>query len=157
MTAEQPLTVVVAVVGAASRVQAVAHARTSRHVRVVGVASDPASAREQVREQRPDAIVMDPDIGLLGGTPNIGLIREACPSTAIVVRSSDEELAWRVLVGGADAWVGTAADWETIVDTLRLLVRRPTTSGSRAARATSWLGSRRRRGSAPSGDVRGRG
>ena len=157
MTRAQPVTVVVAVVGAGARELIVALAQRSPDVHVVGVASDPDSAREQVRRQRPDAIVMDPDIALLGGSPDIGLIRAACPSTAIVVRSSDEELAWPVVAGGADAWVGTAADWETIVDTLHLLIRRPTSHRSGARRVTSRLGSRRRsRGATPRG-VRGGG
>ena len=74
---------------------------------VIGEAYDGAGAVRMVREQRPEVVVMDINMPLMGGLEAAGIISADSPETAVILTSAedDEEYRRKALEVGALAFI----------------------------------------------------
>jgi two-component system response regulator NreC len=89
---------------------------------VVAEAADASSALRAVAEHRPTILVLDLTMpGTLSGLDAIARVREASPSTRVVVLTmqEDPEFARRALAGGASGYVLKEAADEELIGAVR--------------------------------------
>jgi DNA-binding NarL/FixJ family response regulator len=102
---------------------------------VVGEAGDGVRAVEEVKRNRPDVVVLDLSMPRMGGLEALPLIREASPSSTVVVFSAFETSDTRELAlqRGAAACIEKDAGPVELVDRLIDLVERERGPGSAQA------------------------
>ena len=88
---------------------------------VVGSAADGREALRQVKDLKPDAVVMDISMPELNGIEATELILKRAPQVKIVILSmySNHERVWRAFQAGARAYVLKKAAAKEVVDALR--------------------------------------
>lgn len=88
---------------------------------VVGEAGDGREALEKVKTLKPDVIILDIAMPELSGLEAVGLIREAAPSTQIVVLSmhGKESFVHQVLSSGALGYVLKASPTGDVIEAVR--------------------------------------
>jgi DNA-binding NarL/FixJ family response regulator len=88
---------------------------------VVGSAADGREALRQVKELKPDAVVMDISMPELNGIEATELILKRAPQVKIVILSmySNHERVWRAFQAGARAYVLKKAAAKEVVDAVR--------------------------------------
>jgi PAS domain S-box-containing protein len=91
---------------------------------VVGQAADGADAVALAKQVRPDVVVMDLSMPVLNGLDATRLVRDALPSTPVVVLTAftGEELERAALAAGATAYVAKDANLEELRATLAAAV-----------------------------------
>jgi DNA-binding NarL/FixJ family response regulator len=94
---------------------------------VVGQAADGADAVALAKQVRPDVVVMDLSMPVLNGLDATRLVRDALPSTPVVVLTAftGEELERAALAAGATAYVAKDANLEELRATLAAAVAAP--------------------------------
>jgi DNA-binding NarL/FixJ family response regulator len=87
---------------------------------VVGEAEDGAHGVEMARETKPDVVVLDLDMPSMGGLEALPLMREASPTSKIVVLSSfrREDYEGQVRDGGATGFLEKGITARRLVDEL---------------------------------------
>jgi DNA-binding NarL/FixJ family response regulator len=90
-------------------------------VEVVGEASDGLEAVELARTRRPEVVLLDVQMPVMGGEEAIGPILEASPSSQVVVLTmhDDARLVRSMIARGARAYVGKNATREELVAAVR--------------------------------------
>jgi len=90
-------------------------------VEVVGEASDGLEAVELARTRRPEVVLLDVQMPVMGGEEAIGGILEASPSSQVVVLTmhDDARLVRSMIARGARAYVGKNATREELVAAVR--------------------------------------
>jgi DNA-binding NarL/FixJ family response regulator len=104
---------------------------------VVGEAGDGRDGIEVVREQRPDAVLLDLSMPVMDGLEALPHIRETVPDARIVIFSGfDAARRDEVLASGADGHLVKGAALREIVDYLKfvLAVPKADASGSSSSR-----------------------
>ena len=83
---------------------------------VVGESGDGADAVALAKQLRPDVVVMDLKMPVLNGLDATRLVRDALPSTPVVVLTAftDDELERAALAAGATAYVAKDANLEEL-------------------------------------------
>jgi DNA-binding NarL/FixJ family response regulator len=83
---------------------------------VVGQAADGADAVALAKQVRPDVVVMDLSMPVLNGLDATRLVRDALPSTPVVVLTAftGDELERAALAAGATAYVAKDANLEEL-------------------------------------------
>jgi DNA-binding NarL/FixJ family response regulator len=94
---------------------------------VVGQAADGADAVALVKLLRPDVVVMDLSMPVLNGLDATRMVRDALPSTPVVVLTAftGDELERAALAAGATASVAKDANLEVLRATLDAAVAAP--------------------------------
>lgn len=87
---------------------------------VVGEAADGASGVEQARRLRPDAVVVDGHMPVMGGWEAAGVIHRTVPRTRIVMFSADDPPRTGE-EGDIDAFVAKLSGADAVVDALSAL------------------------------------
>ena len=77
--------------------------KSHRNIHVVGMASDGVEALKQVKELKPDVVLMDISMPNLNGIEATKKIIESCPNTRVIILSmhNDPERIYRSLKAGA--------------------------------------------------------
>ena len=93
-------------------------------IEVVGEAGDGREAMRQVKELKPDVVVMDIRMPNLNGIEATGQIRRAYPEVRVVVltNAAEEEYVFRLLKAGAEGYVLKNAAAEDLVSAIRAVV-----------------------------------
>lgn len=96
-----------------------------RDLRVVGEAGDGASAVRQVAALRPDVVLMDLRMPVLGGIAATRQIRAAHPDTRVIVLTTfdDDEEVFEALRAGAVGYLLKDASGERLVEAIRATAR----------------------------------
>jgi DNA-binding NarL/FixJ family response regulator len=91
-------------------------------LRVVGEASDPASAMEPIAELDPDVVLLDLGVPMEGGLDAIRRLRSLVPEACVIVLSGlpPDRAAGPALAGGAHRYLEKGVPWEAV----RLAIRR---------------------------------
>ncbi len=91
---------------------------------ICGEASDGEQAVEQVRNLKPDIIVLDMQMPAMSGIAAARKIREVSPATKIVIFSMDdrEEISDMAQQAGADAFVSKTEDPGCLIAAVKRLV-----------------------------------
>jgi DNA-binding NarL/FixJ family response regulator len=90
-----------------------------RHCQIVGEAENGVRTLELVRELRPEIVVLDVDMPLMGGLEALAEIRQIAPQTRVIMYSSDPRAEERCVALGAAAYLAKGADPLLLVDTVR--------------------------------------
>ena len=90
-----------------------------RHCQIVGEAENGVRTLELVRELRPEIVVLDVEMPLMGGLEVLAEIRRIAPATKVIMYSSDPTAEARSLSLGASAYLAKGADPLLLVDTVR--------------------------------------
>lgn len=90
-------------------------------IAVVGEAENGRQAVDVASQLRPDVMLLDISMPVMDGMEALPLIRQASPTTSVVMLSgfSASEIKDRALSEGAVAYVEKGIDFEVIVATLR--------------------------------------
>ncbi|MBI4306956.1 MAG: response regulator transcription factor [Chloroflexi bacterium] len=93
----------------------------TRDLSVVGVAEDGAEAVEMALKTRPDVVVIDLQMGKVGGISATAEIKSKLPETEIIVLTTfdSEELIFGALEAGACAYLLKSAPPEDLVNAIR--------------------------------------
>ncbi len=93
-------------------------------LQVVGEAGDGESAWRGVRDMRPDIVVMDVSMPVLGGAPATEHIRASCPEVKIIAVSAYQDAAHirQMLTAGASGYVLKKAASQELVGAIRTVV-----------------------------------
>jgi DNA-binding NarL/FixJ family response regulator len=91
------------------------------NITVVGEAADGRQAVRQVQALLPDVVVMDIAMPELNGIEATGQIRQACPSTQVVILSmyATKEHILRALRAGANGYLLKESAGQEVVDAIR--------------------------------------
>lgn len=87
---------------------------------VVGDFGDCARARQVAEELQPDIVIMDIDMPLVDGIEGLRTIKEARPSTAIIMHTvfEDDEKLFESLCAGANGYLLKNASYNKLLDAL---------------------------------------
>jgi DNA-binding NarL/FixJ family response regulator len=101
------------------------HVNSQPALQVTGEASTGHEAIRFVLARRPELVIVDPGIGILGGFQLIERLLEARPDLKILVLCSFDEALYaaRVLKAGAMGYVSKQATAEEIIDASRMIIR----------------------------------
>ena len=90
-------------------------------IQIVGEAETAMEGVELANQEKPDVILMDIHLPDLSGIEAAKLIKEQCPSTAIVALTihEDEEYFFKMLEAGASGYVPKRAAPEELLTALR--------------------------------------
>ena len=90
-------------------------------LQVAGEAVDGLEALEKTKEIMPDVVLLDIGMPNLNGLETIGLLKEACPDTQVVILSmhANESYVQQVLKSGAMGYVLKASPSSDILDAIR--------------------------------------
>ena len=93
-------------------------------IEVVGEAGDGQEAVSAARTLRPDVVVMDLKMPVLGGVPATRQIREALPETQVIVLSTydTDDLVFQAIRAGANGYLLKDASSETLSAAIRGVV-----------------------------------
>ncbi|GHF70147.1 DNA-binding NarL/FixJ family response regulator [Amycolatopsis bartoniae] len=116
-----PITLVVADDQATVREALVVMLDLAADVHVVAGAADGEAAVRAVEEHRPDVVLMDLNMPVLGGVGATERIRAAAPGTAVLVLTTfdDDESILAALQAGATGYLTKDADRATILNAVR--------------------------------------
>jgi CheY-like chemotaxis protein len=90
-----------------------------RLCQVVAEAENGQQAVELVEKLRPDLVVLDVTMPVMGGIEALKRIRELSPETKVIVYSSSPEARSEALAGGAFRYLDKGADPQRLVDAVR--------------------------------------
>ncbi|WP_042381891.1 response regulator [Streptacidiphilus melanogenes] len=90
-------------------------------IEVVGSARDGAEAVTLTEQLRPDVVLMDLDMPVLGGVAATALVREKAPGTAVLVLTTyaDDDSVFPALRAGARGYLTKDADHEDVERAIR--------------------------------------
>lgn len=90
-------------------------------ISVVGEATDGIETLDKVKACRPDVVLLDIGMPNLNGLETIGLLKEACPDTQVVILSmhANESYVRQMLKSGALGYVLKASPSTDIIDAVR--------------------------------------
>ncbi|MBI2078286.1 MAG: response regulator transcription factor [Euryarchaeota archaeon] len=108
----------------------------TRKFQVVGEAENGLQALELAKTTRPDVILLDLVMPLMGGVDTLPLLRKQCPKSRIIVISmlQRERVEADVLEKGADAFLDKGLDSEKFVERI-LALTGPDAAGPNGQRA----------------------
>lgn len=97
---------------------------TQVDIDVVGVARDGVEALEQVRKLKPDLVLLDISMPRMSGVEAVGLVREACPKTRVIMLSMYEKETYvrQSLAAGSSGYVFKGALSEELIDAVRTVI-----------------------------------
>ena len=99
----------------------VAVIKSHRNILVVGTADDGFDAISQVKELKPDVVLMDISMRTLNGIEATAKILEVCPDTRVIILSmhNDAERIYRALKAGANGYLLKDSAGQEVVQAIR--------------------------------------
>lgn len=83
---------------------------------VVAEARDGRNAIMMASMHQPDVIVLDNQMPVMTGLEALPRVKEVAPHARVVMFSSDDDVEWRALAAGADAFVNKSEPLESCID-----------------------------------------
>ena len=95
--------------------------KSHRNIHVVGMASDGVEALKQVKELKPDVVLMDISMPNLNGIEATKKIIESCPNTRVIILSmhNDPERIYRSLKAGAKGYLLKESAGPEVIQAIR--------------------------------------